>query len=135
MSRPPLYPVVTVRAFATDDVGRILLLRRAKSAYGEGAWCLPGGKVDYGESPEQALARELREETGLATKEVSFLFFQNSPPIAAGGMHCLNLYFRCTVEGEVKLNEESCEHTWLTMTEALARKPVFGAEAAIRRLL
>ena len=80
-------------------------------------------------------AKELFEETSLAAQAMSFLFFQNSPPAAAGEMHCLNLYFRCAVEGEVSLNSESSEFAWLTLPEALARKPVFGAEAAIRWLL
>ena len=128
-------PVVAIRVFAFDAAGRILLLRRANSEYGEGKWCLPGGKLDYGDTPEGTVGKELAEETSLAAKDVSFLFYQNSPPIAAGKMHCLNLYFRCAVEGTVTLNEESSEFVWLTMPEALARKPIFGAEEAIRRVL
>jgi 8-oxo-dGTP diphosphatase len=130
----PLQPVVAIRAFVTDSVGRILLLRRANSEYGDGQWCLPGGKLDYGDTPEDTVAKELIEETSLVAKDVSFLFYQNSPPIAEGKMHCLNLYFRCSASGSVKLNEESSEFAWLTPQEALALKPVFGAEEAIRRL-
>lgn len=135
MSTAALRPVVAIRVFATDAEGRILLLRRANSEYGEGEWCLPGGKLDYGDSPEHTVEKELAEETALVAKNVSFLFFQNSLPITPGKMHCLNLYFRCTVDGTVTLNEESSEFAWLSMAEALARKPVFGAEAAIRRML
>jgi 8-oxo-dGTP diphosphatase len=135
MSPCPLQPVVAIRVLATDHAGRILLLRRANTEHGDGEWCLPGGKMDYGQSPEQTVTNELFEETGLDAREMSFLFFQNSPPAAAGEMHCLNLYFRCAVEGEVNLNEESSAFAWLTLPEALARRPVFGAEAAIRRLL
>ena len=44
--------------------GRILLgLRRG--AHGGGSWSVPGGKIEPGETPEQAAMRELREETGL----------------------------------------------------------------------
>jgi 8-oxo-dGTP diphosphatase len=135
MPTPTQLPVVAIRVFATDAQGRILLLRRANSEYGDGQWCLPGGKLDYGDSPEHTVEKELAEETALAAKDITFLFFQNSPPIAAGKMHCLNLYFRCTVTGQVALNEESSDFAWLPLAEALARKPVFGAEAAIRRVL
>jgi 8-oxo-dGTP diphosphatase len=131
---PPL-PVVVVRVFAFDAAGRILLLRRAGSEYGEGQWSLPGGKLEYGDTPEGTVSKELAEETSLTPKDVSFLFFQNSPPIAAGKMHCLNLYFRCQAAGNVTLNEESSGFAWLPLSEALARRPVFGAEEAIRRLL
>jgi 8-oxo-dGTP diphosphatase len=128
-------PVVAIRVFAFDAAGRMLLLRRANSEYGDGQWCLPGGKLDYGDTPEGTVDKELAEETSLAAKDVSFLFYQNSPPIAAGKMHCLNLYFRCTALGTVTLNEESSGFAWLSMQEALDRMPIFGAMEAIRRLL
>jgi 8-oxo-dGTP diphosphatase len=124
-----------VRVFATDQEGRILLLRRANSEYGEGQWCLPGGKIDYGDTPERTVEKELAEETALGVRDVAFLFYQNSPPTQPGKMHVINLYFRCSVEGTVATNEESSEHTWVTLDGALSLRPVFGAEAAIRRLL
>ena len=131
----PARPVVAIRVLAFDTTGRVLLLRRANSEYGEGQWCLPGGKLDYGDTPEHTVDKELAEETGLVAKDVVFLFYQNSLPIEAGKMHCLNLYFRCTVQGRVTLNRESSDFVWLTPQEALAKKPVFGAEEALRRAI
>jgi 8-oxo-dGTP diphosphatase len=135
MSTPTQRPVVAIRVFATDASNRILLLRRANSEYGEGQWCLPGGKLDYGDTPEHTVGKELEEETALAAKDVEFLFYQNSPPPEPGKMHCLNLYFRCTVDGAVALNEESSEFLWLQLKDALEKQPVFGAIEAIQRLL
>jgi ADP-ribose pyrophosphatase YjhB (NUDIX family) len=51
-------------AVATDPAGRILLTKIAEGYPGAGRWHLPGGGTDHGETPEQALARELVEETG-----------------------------------------------------------------------
>lgn len=56
---------VRVVAGAVLDGDRVLVARR-RSGSGAGRWELPGGKVDAGESDEQALERELREELGLA---------------------------------------------------------------------
>jgi 8-oxo-dGTP diphosphatase len=135
MTTPHQRPVVAIRVFATDASNRILLLRRANSEYGAGQWCLPGGKLDYGDTPEHTVGKELEEETALAARNVEFLFYQNSPPPEPGKMHCLNLYFRCTVEGAVTLNDESSDFVWLPMEQALAKQPVFGAMEAIQRLL
>jgi ADP-ribose pyrophosphatase YjhB (NUDIX family) len=53
-------PTVGTQAVALDEQGRVLLIRRSET----NSWGLPGGLVDYGERVEEALARELREETG-----------------------------------------------------------------------
>jgi 8-oxo-dGTP diphosphatase len=45
--------------------GRILLTRISPLGYPAGTWTLPGGGVDHGESPHDAVVRELHEETGL----------------------------------------------------------------------
>ena len=50
-------------AVATDPAGRILLTRIATGYPGAGRWHLAGGGTDFGETPEQAVARELYEET------------------------------------------------------------------------
>ena len=126
-------PVVAIRAIAQDAQGRILLLKRANSEYGEGKWCLPGGKLDYGDTPEGTVEKELQEETGLAVSDVNFLFFQNSLPVQPGEMHCVNLYFACSCRGKVSLNEEISEFAWVTARKALEYKPIFGADEAIRR--
>jgi 8-oxo-dGTP diphosphatase len=54
---------VGVAAVVRDDRGRVLVLRSAW----HGAWQLPGGAANYGERFDEALRRELLEETGLAT--------------------------------------------------------------------
>lgn len=48
-----------------DDAGRLLLIRRATPPQ-VGRWSIPGGRIEPGETTEQAVARELLEETGLS---------------------------------------------------------------------
>ena len=56
--------VACVGAVIKDDAGRLLLIKRGHDP-GKGLWSLPGGRVEAGESDEEAVVREVREETGL----------------------------------------------------------------------
>ncbi len=61
----PMVPCVG--AVVHDDAGRLLLVRRGRDPH-RGRWSLPGGRVEAGESPEQAVEREVLEETGLVVR-------------------------------------------------------------------
>lgn len=66
----PAKPLVFVAAVALIDVdGRVLIAQRPPGKAMAGLWEFPGGKLDPGETPEQALVRELAEELGIDTRE------------------------------------------------------------------
>lgn len=111
------FPIPVVRLIISDTRGRVLLLRRQGIGYATGSWCLPGGKVDYGDTVELTVKKELAEETALECRSVRFLFFQDSLPATAGRMHCINLYFECAVSGTIRLNEESSEFAWVGLEQ------------------
>ncbi len=60
--------LLVVAAALVDADGRVLLAQRPKGKQLEGLWEFPGGKVDVGERPEDALIRELKEELGIEVK-------------------------------------------------------------------
>jgi len=112
-----IHPVPVVRLIVTDPNGQVLILKRQSTGHASGEWCLPGGKVDYGETVVESISKEIREETSLNCKTTRFLFYQDSLPMKPGGMHCINLYFECEIEGMVRLNEESSEHAWISQED------------------
>lgn len=62
----PPSPALSVDAILFDQQGRLLLIRRKYPPF-QGQYALPGGFVDYGETVEAAVQRELEEETGIRT--------------------------------------------------------------------
>jgi len=67
----PSAPVVGVGGVVIRD-GKVLLIRRGKPPL-YGRWVVPGGTVELGEPLEQALVREMQEETGLAVEPLEVL--------------------------------------------------------------
>jgi len=66
-------PRLLVAAALVEQDGRILMSRRRPDQSLPGCWEFPGGKIEAGESPEQALAREIEEELG-CTVQVGAIF-------------------------------------------------------------
>lgn len=127
-------PVLVVRILIPDQEGRLLILRRTSTAYSSGAWCLPGGKIDYGKTAEEALIQELREETSLECEDSKFLFWQDSLPTeGVATMHCINFYFECRVSGTIALNEESSEFAWVGPEDLPQYEVVFRNDIAMLR--
>ena len=60
--------LLVVACALVDADGRVLLSQRPAGKTLAGLWEFPGGKVEAGETPEDALVRELREELGIETK-------------------------------------------------------------------
>ena len=80
---------VTAGAFVFDHEGRILLLEHEFRA--DSRWGIPGGFLDQGEQPIEALRRELHEEVSLEVADVELYFTR-----ALKKPHQVELYFACT---------------------------------------
>lgn len=87
-----------------SDDGKVLAVSRKDDPT---AFGMPGGKVDPGETPEQAAGRELQEETGLVAKALHQVFVRKD----ADGFTTYT--FACEVEGQIE-TEESGVIRWVT---------------------
>jgi len=86
--------VLVAACALVDPDGRVLLAQRPAGKPMAGLWEFPGGKVEEGELPEAALARELEEELGIgvAAGDVVPACFASAP---VGGRHMILLLYLC----------------------------------------
>ena len=114
----PTRPQIAVSAAIFRD-GKVLLTRRARSP-AKGFYSLPGGRVEFGESLHQALAREIDEETGLDIDIIGLAGWREVLPATACAGHYLIMSFAARwVAREPVLNDELDDYRWIA-PEALA---------------
>lgn len=102
-------PVVVAAAVIVRE-GRVLLTRRTDGQHLAGMWEFPGGKLEPGESPEETLVRECREECGIEIEvgEILDVTHHRYPE-----KEVLLLFYRCVLlEGEVQ-NLQVADHAWV----------------------
>jgi ADP-ribose pyrophosphatase YjhB (NUDIX family) len=92
----------------------VLLLRRAVEP-GFGAWDLPAGYLDPGESPEEAAVRETREEAGLEVELLGLAGVYHSP--RANAVTCVYLARQTDPGASVRIDAESSDHAWVARGE------------------
>ncbi len=119
--------------------GRALLIRRGKEPL-YGRWSVPGGRVELGESLEQALGREMEEETGLVVAPVEILaVFDRIERDQAGVLyHFVIVDYLCRwLSGEAVAASDALEAAWAAPGELpaydLPAKALEVVGAALRR--
>jgi 8-oxo-dGTP diphosphatase len=130
----PSHPQLAVSAAIFRD-GKVLLVRRARSP-AKGFYSLPGGRVEYGESLDAALHREVDEETGLKIEIVGLAGWREVLPQNAGAGHYLILSFAARwLAKEPVLNEEHDDFKWLAPDALGGLKLTGGLEEVVAAAL
>jgi len=108
--------VPCVGAVIRDEAGRILLIKRGHEP-GKGLWSVPGGRIESGETDEQAVIREVREETGLEV-ECGPLLGAIERPGLAGTILQISDYRAVVTGGDLAAGDDAADARWLTLHEA-----------------
>lgn len=104
-----------VGAVVTDDRGRLLMIRRGHDP-GAGLWSIPGGRVEPGETDEQAVARELLEETNLQV-EVGDLIGRVQRHGSGGTVIDIRDYAVTVTGGMLRPGDDAADARWVTAAE------------------
>ncbi|MBA3687285.1 MAG: NUDIX domain-containing protein [Chloroflexi bacterium] len=144
MSEPePWSQVTRVAAYALcqDENDRILLTRLTYPEIKAGHWTLPGGGIDFGESPAEAVLRELTEETGLTGSITSLAavesWIRRGPITGASGddFQAIQILYRVLVTGGTlrdELDGSTDAAAWFTRDEVAGLPIVELVEAGLR---
>jgi len=131
---------VAAYAVITDDQGKVLLARWTGGR--RVAWTMPGGGLEAGEDPEDAVRREVREETGYSARVLELLGIHSRvipagrrSPEADAPLHTLRIIYRAEITGG-KLRFEKDGSTdmagWFTVPELAALQRVKLVDIALR---
>mgnify|MGYP003315715979 FL=1 len=132
-------PSVTVDAIATrniDDSLELLMIKRGpQPSEWEGMWAFPGGFVDYGEDPEDAVIRELLEETGVEGKYPLPLTILGTPG-RDPRKHCIGLFYLVEVNPDSKPvgGDDAVDAMWININQ-LNKQNVAGDHSTIIEIL
>lgn len=123
----------TVTAIVKFPNNKILLVKRGTVVF-KGYWALPGGRVDAGETVEQAVIREVKEETGLHVKVVRKIGEYHETGVQDGIEY--NYYVACFLVrptgGKIKGQEKEIEEIRLVDLKDIPEKLAFEHSSMIR---
>ncbi|TDD38031.1 NUDIX domain-containing protein [Actinomadura sp. KC06] len=104
-----------VGGIVRDEAGRLLMVRRGRPP-GEGLWSIPGGRAEPGEDDPAAVARELKEETGLdvvAGVEIGTV----ERPGPGGAVYEIHDYAATVTGGTLQAGDDAAEVRWISPDE------------------
>jgi 8-oxo-dGTP diphosphatase len=114
--------IVAVKAIVNLN-GNILIVRRSDTDdVGAGSWELPGGKLDFGEEPANALIREVKEEVGLdiTVENIAYVTSFMSDPTR----QVIIIAYQCNTNQEnIVLSTEHTEYIWANKEEVIEYLP------------
>ncbi len=131
-------PSAATAAFIFDNKGRVLVVRRGREP-AKGTLDLPGGFSDIGETSEETVIREVKEETGLMVTSVEFLFsLPNTYHYSGMTIPTIDMFYRCEVADTAILvpDDDVDEAVWIPINELKPEK--FGLQSissGVKRLL
>jgi 8-oxo-dGTP diphosphatase len=122
--------IACVGAIVHDDAGRLLLVQRGHDPEA-GRWSLPGGRVEPGETDADALAREMREETGLIVTAGPLVGAVERPG-GAGTVLDIRDYAATVTGGQLAAGDDAAAARWVAPSDVTSLPLTTGLAEALR---
>jgi 8-oxo-dGTP diphosphatase len=110
---------IVQKIFLLNDINEVLLLKRSHYGKRKGEWDLPGGRLDEGETLEQGLAREIKEEIGVDSATASHTLFYSCSTLRKDEKepynYVLSLYVGEISAPTIMLSPEHDEFMWVAL--------------------
>lgn len=125
---------IAVHAYIKNSSKFLATLRSPANDYKPGQWDLPGGTVEFSEQPEDALKREISEETGLEVEIIKPVYVCSQ---TQNKRHQFWIIYECKyIGGEVKLNpEEHSEYVWTDRNKVAKLPTIYFLESFYKNYL
>lgn len=135
MAKPRPTPLIAVSVAARNpETGEFLLVLRGRPP-AKDLWAFPGGRLDFGETLEQAVRRELYEETGLEAHDIRFHTLLEIIGNGSGDEpphHFVLAVHRATVSGDPLAGDDAAEAGWFSLAD-MASLDITGTTLAVAR--
>ena len=109
---------VATKGIMLNSQNQVLIIQRSKGRRHENMWEFPGGIVEFGELPEEALAREIKEEVNLDIDILRYMYswkwIENNEQVVGLSYLC-----RCKDDSALKLSFEHSHYKWISIDELL----------------
>jgi 8-oxo-dGTP diphosphatase len=129
---------VSAYAFAIHD-GHVLLTQLAAYCFNAGHWTLPGGGIDHGEQPMEAVVREAREETSLEATQLELLHARAFSEVTKRGPFMgVQLVYRATMRGDPRVIEvggSTAAARWVPLHEVASLPTVAMVDDVLSRFI
>ena len=96
-------------AILDDNSSMLLLMRSGKSRWMPKKWGLPGGKIETGETAEEAVIRETKEETSLDIQNLTYLKDLSNKSV--------DLFYTTSYDGNVQIDFEHDDYEWVSRAD------------------
>ncbi|MTI49223.1 NUDIX domain-containing protein [Sporosalibacterium faouarense] len=126
---------VLTKALVVKDRKILLLKRSENSSFGGGLWDIPGGKLEFGERPEESLKREINEETSLNIKIQEILDINSGINYEKNKQYITIVYLTKYENGRVILNKENTDFLWVDINNIDEYEKIYYVDDSIRKYI